>query len=165
MAMIQSTILRLLLLLALTSSQILSGLSCCCLGKISCDANRSIVSSHQDFAPSIPIATNSSNKPRCPKCSPSALSRLKATENQPENSREIWISQDDENQCRCIKSAFHATLDSRVFEFDSPDSTWMARNFICDLSILTSDNATPVLCPTRQLPRLKWQAIACIWLN
>lgn len=165
MAMVQNTAIRLLLLLVLASSQILSGLSCCCLGKITGGANRSTVLSHQDFAPSVQNAKNSSNKPRCPKCSSSSLSRLKAAENQPESGREVWIAQDDENPCRCIKSAYYATLDSRVFEFDSPDSTWMAQNFSCDLSIITSANVTPVLYFTGQLRRLNWQAIACIWLN
>ncbi len=156
-----------LLLLVITSSQVLSGISCCCLARnLPAAWNGSVEMT--DVAPKLPV-------PRCAKCrsqraigeaggAGQAKNRL-VTKHHAAPRHSSSTLQSPSSSCSCVKPQHVASPTDDLIYRVAPAPAWFA--WTCNL--VPSSTSASSLLDRYELPARfggeTWQAIACVWRN
>jgi hypothetical protein len=152
------TSLKLVLLVAVVTSQILGGVSCCCLSRT---LVFSLIAAGQGFVGS---ASSAQLQPVCPKCA--ARKRLSHNKTCSHNvARGLEVSAGASDQCRCVKLDVKSSVLNEPLPFASGDLCCEGQH----LNHWASCEIEPVSVRDYQIPDRfggrSWQSIACVWKN
>lgn len=159
-------LLKIFLLLAVATSQIFGGISCCCLGRVVCSAFP-----QDDQGPrAVQSETAESQNTRrphsaCPKCRMRTRGPVVAeTSKHGEPSCNRSFASED-NQCRCVKPTINASnpTEPASFQFDVQFAVTdepIAKIHRRVDKPLSRDYAVPI-----RFGGHSWQSIACVWKN
>jgi hypothetical protein len=159
--------LKFVLLIAIATSQIFGGISCCCLGKSVCSA---FLDNHTparvDESDSVQSVSTPQSSSRCPNCAARTSVRAVVETRNNGNSHCNQTYATEDNQCRCVKlninssnptdpPSFHPDVQNAV----AHDPFANAHREI-DSLLLNRDYAVPI-----RFGGNSWQSIACVWNN
>jgi hypothetical protein len=157
------TSLKCVLLVAVATSQVFGGVSCCCLGS---KLAASFTSDGAGLTTDLD-GRASSNEPRaaCPKCAVRKQVPAKGEQSSRSPSRYDEFSAEDRSPCQCIKRVLAASLPSEPMSFVSDNLFYECQSFIHGL---TRDVETISVRDYKVPDRLGgrcWQSLACVWKN
>jgi hypothetical protein len=147
------------LLLTVVFSQVLSGVSCCCLARSIAIGNHSQ-----------PQVSDQATAPRCSKCAAHVSSELAASDSHHQSSRPSDRSrngdaQSSTNTCSCVKAPLVASPSDDQVSLKQTVSGWITPAYISKFSTSVSRSPFHRFEPLAQFSGGSWQSIACIWRN
>ena len=153
--------LQLVLLLAVATSQILGGVSCCCLTR-ELSASWTKAGSVGALNGQERLAASKPGDPKCPKC---AASRAANASNTKKGKSDGSRSVSDNNQCRCAKIAAPAGVQTESFSLSVAPHALATSTVIGNaIPTVKADVARRYEKPVR-FGGHSWQSVACIWKN
>jgi hypothetical protein len=157
------TSLKCVLLVAVATSQVFGGISCCCLGS---KLATSFKSDEVGLTASLEESA-SSTKPRvaCPRCAVRKNAPAKGEQSSRSPSRYDEFSAEDRSPCQCVKLDLAASLPGEPMSFVSDNLFCECQSFIHGLTrevqtISVRDYKVP-----DRLGGRRWQSVACVWKN
>jgi hypothetical protein len=157
--------LQIVLLFAVSISQIFGGISCCCLGKglfgDSPSASEVVVRDLESGSKSV-----STPKPvgKCPKCSGRRAERSTAKDESSRTSQNQSKVCED-SQCRCVKLIVNAKTEVEPVSIHGNEKAWSSSVVVpMPLLVLANFELRKFEVPVRFGGR-SWQTIACVWKN
>jgi hypothetical protein len=156
---------QIVLLFAVSISQIFGGISCCCLGKglfgDSPVANKVVVreieAGSEAFSTPKPVG-------RCPKCTGRRAERSTAKD-EPSRASQNQSKVCEDSQCRCVKLVVNAKTEAESVSIHGSEKVWSS-SVVAPMPLLVSANVElrKFEVPVRFGGR-SWQTIACVWKN
>lgn len=150
---------NILLLLTIVCSQVLSGVSCCCLA-------RSLAVSNHHKA----VVGDQTPAPRCPKCAAHASSEPTASVGQLKSSRCSSLSRSGDvrsraDTCSCVKTPLIASQSDDQVSLTVTSCGWILPAYIPALYTSLSLSSFDRFELPARFGGGTWQSIACIWRN
>jgi len=158
--------LKIFLLLAVATSQIFGGISCCCLGRAVCSVFLQDDAASQAVQPDGEgMATTKRPSSSCPRCRSRTSGPVEAgtSKHGKPSCNRSFASED--NQCRCVKPTVNASTPTEPASFQIDVQFAVADEPIAKIhrevdKPLSRDYAVPI-----RFGGHSWQSIACIWKN
>ncbi len=150
---------HILLLLTIMCSQVLCGVSCCCLA-------RSLAISNLNTA----VVADQAPAPRCSKCAAHASSVAAARASQQKNSchsRSLRLGdvQSRDNTCSCVKTPLIASQSNDQLSLIVTNCGWILPAYIPAFYTSLSLSSFDRFELAARFGGGTWQSIACIWRN